>query len=110
MPGLPPGMPQAAPQALDSPFQYLSPALPAHYQLLDVAASTLKKALGTGGFRQEPEAEAGVMHLESEASQLIANYARKGKSRTIEAPAVAPPMGEDEGGEAPDAELENAEP
>ncbi len=103
----PPGIPQGAGQ-LDSPFQYLSPSLPPHYQLLDVAVSFFKKALQTGGFRKEPEVEAGIMHLESEGSQLISNYVRGAKGKIMEAPATVEQDSEE--GTVPDAALEDSEP
>lgn len=92
MPGVPPGaIPPGAGQgqpgkggpslsaALASPFADVSIHLPHHYQLLDVAASTVEQAINTGGFSTEPKNEAGVKSIYHQLSQLIANRTREGQ-------------------------------
>lgn len=64
---------------LTSPLTNLSIHLPHHYQLLDVAASTIEQALNTGGFSDDPDAQAHVTNVHGQLSSIIANKAREGQ-------------------------------
>lgn len=77
----PPGGPgQAGPLGhLTSPLTNLSIHLPHHYQLLDVAASTIEQALNTGGFSDDPDGQAHVENIHRQLSAVIANKAREGQ-------------------------------
>jgi len=103
MPGNVPGTPQSGGfPFLAAPYQDLSTQLPHHYQLLDVAASTLKQAINSGGFYKTPEVLAGVRHIESQLSQIIANYASGKGSRFLEAPTSSPSMSDSRKGDSSD--------
>ena len=57
------------------------------YQLLDVAARTLKMAMETGGFYRTPAVLAAVRHYEAELTRIISSYADGGKNaQSLEAP------------------------
>jgi hypothetical protein len=86
----------AAP-APPSPFTDLSDRLPHHYQLLDVAASTIEQAINTGGFYQEPKVLAQIRSIHGQLGHVIANRTRDGKpgmGSVPSAPAVEPDVGE----------------
>jgi hypothetical protein len=69
----------------------LSDKLPAHYQLLDVAASTIEQAINSGGFYTDPKTLATVRSIHSQLNRIIANRTRDGKKgSTPEAPSAAP--------------------
>lgn len=76
--GSPPGQ-QAGLGQLTAPLTNLSIHLPHHYQLLDVAASTIEQALNTGGFSDDPDAQAHVSNIHDQLSKVIANEARRGQ-------------------------------
>lgn len=58
------------------------------YQLLDVAARTLKMAMDTGGFYKSPAVLAAVRHYESELMKIVSSYSDGSKkNKTLEAPA-----------------------
>jgi len=100
---------QAAPPA--SPYTDLTDKLPHHYQLLDVACSTIEQAINSGGFYKEPKALAGIRSIYSQLSQIVANRAREGQlgGSVPEGPAT-PPMSEtDEPGDDDVADEEGAD-
>jgi hypothetical protein len=69
----------------------LSDKLPAHYQLLDVAASTIEQAINTGGFYTDPKGLAVIRSIHGQLNHVIANRMRDGKKgSTPEAPSAAP--------------------
>jgi hypothetical protein len=89
---MPSGAPVGGPSpASPTPFTDLSDKLPAHYQLLDAAASTIEQAINTGGFYQEPKVLAGVRSIHAQLANIIANGSKGGTGgSTPEAPSISP--------------------
>jgi hypothetical protein len=83
----PSGLPAGGPTpASPTPFTDLSDKLPHHYQLLDVAASTIEQAINTGGFYKEPKTYAGVRSIHGQLAQIISNGAKSGVDKASKAP------------------------
>lgn len=100
-----PGKAGSLSASLASPFADLSIHLPHHYQLLDVAASTIEQAINTGGFSTEPKTEAGVKSLYHQISQILANKTREGQLSSSSSREPEEGTGADDTGvEAPDME------
>ena len=88
---MPAGAPVGGPTpASPTPFTDLSDKLPHHYQLLDVAASTIEQAINSGGFYKEPKVLAGVRSIHGQLAAMISNGAGRGGSA---GPMDGPPTG-----------------
>ncbi|GAC1428978.1 MAG: hypothetical protein NVSMB5_23590 [Candidatus Velthaea sp.] len=60
------------------------------YQLLDVAARTMKMAMETGGFYKTPAVLAAVRQMEADLTKIITSYSDASDKKTLEAPMTKP--------------------
>jgi hypothetical protein len=87
-----------------SPYTDLSTKMEPCYQILDIAAREIKRAMDTGGFYRTPAVLAAVRQIEGDLRKVISAYAEaQAQQKTFEAPIAEATQGAGEGDEYADA-------